>query len=294
MTILPSQHWAHERSSLWRRLTRGARRLRQAPDWTDFVGADWAERIMAEEVTDRLFRKQGRSIARWTLRAADGRQLTVYLKRHYRLAWWRGVMATLLAQRAWSPGLQEWEHLQWAAGQGLPAPRAVAAGEFIGPWGGLQSFLAIEELSGMLALHEAIPLAQKHLDSLAFSRWKQALAVEMARMTRALHGQRFFHKDLYVCHFFIHERDTHHLPDSWEGRVAIIDFHRLARHRWTAPWWKVKDLAELLYSSEIPGATARDRLAYWHAYGAGRGSFGRLLAWCVRLKWRLYRRHNRK
>jgi Lipopolysaccharide kinase (Kdo/WaaP) family len=294
MTMLTSQHWTNDRSSLWRRLTRGVRRLRQAPDWADFVGADWAERIMGEQVTDRLFRKQGRSIARWTLTATDGRRLTVYLKRHCRLAWWRGVLATLFPRRAWSPGLQEWEHLQWAARKGLPVPRAMAAGEFIGPWGRLQSFLAVEELSGMLALHEAIPLAQQHLDTLTFSRWKRTLAAEMSRLTRALHGRRVFHKDLYLCHFFIHEDDTHRLPELWEGRVVIIDLHRLAVHRWTGLWWKVKDLAELLYSSEIPGVTARDRLAFWRAYGAGRGWLRRLLGWCVRRKWRLYRRHNRR
>jgi hypothetical protein len=294
MTMLVSQPWMNDRGSLWRRLTRGVRRLRQASDWTDFAGPDWAERIMAEHVTDRLFRKQGRSIARWTLTAADGRRLIVYLKRHYRLAWWRGKLAMLFPQRAWSPGLQEWEHLQWAADQGLPVPRAVAAGELIGPWGRLQSFLAVEELSGMLALHEAIPLAQQQLDTLAFARWKRSLAAEMARLTRALHGRRVFHKDLYLCHFFIREDDTRRLPDSWQGRVVVIDLHRLARHRWTAWWWKIKDLGELLYSSEIPGVTARDRLAYWRAYGTGRGWMGCLLGWCVRLKWRLYRRHNQK
>jgi Lipopolysaccharide kinase (Kdo/WaaP) family len=294
MTILTSQHWTNDRGSLWRRMTLGLRRLRLAPDWPDFVGADWADRIMGEQVTDRLFRKQGRSIARWTLTAADGRRLTVYLKRHYRLAWWRGVLATLFPQRAWSPGLQEWEHLQWAAGQGLPVPRAVAAGEFIGPWGRLQSFLAVEELSGMLALHEALPRAQMCLDARVLSRWKRSLAVEMARLTRALHGRHVFHKDLYLCHFFIHENDTRHLPESWEGRVAIIDLHRLSLHGWTALWWKIKDLAELLYSSEIPGVTARDRLAFWRAYGGGRSFLGRLLGWCVRRKWRLYRRHNRR
>jgi hypothetical protein len=45
----------------------------------------------------------------------------------------------------------------------------------------------------------------------------------------------------------------------------------------------------LLYSSEVAGVTARDRLAFWRAYGGGK-----LLGHLVRLKWKLYRRHNRK
>ena len=69
--------------SLWSRWTRGFRRVRQTPDWAAFAGEDWLDRIMSLEVTDRLFRKQGRSIARWTLDAPDGRRLVVFLKRHF-------------------------------------------------------------------------------------------------------------------------------------------------------------------------------------------------------------------
>ena len=279
---------------IWRRLARGFRRVRQAPDWEDFAGADWVGRIMAEAVPDRFHAKQGRSIGRWTLHHA-GRTLTVYLKRHYRLPRWRGLMAALLPRRAWSPGLQEWEHLAWAAAQGLPVPRPVAAGEFVGPWGRLQSFLAVEELDGMLPLHEAIPLAQASLDPSAFHVWKRGLGAEMARLAGLLHGRRVFHKDLYLCHFYVPADDCKRVPGAWPGRVFVIDLHRLAPHPWTALWWRVKDLAQLLYSSEVPGVTARDRLGFWRAYRGGRaGLFGRWLARAVRAKWRLYRRHNRK
>ena len=56
----------------------------------------------------------------------------------------------------------------------------------------------------------------------------------------------------------------------------------------------MKDLAQLLYSTEIPGVDARDRLSFWRSY---RGPGPRRLAdrWLVRLvlfKWRRYRRHN--
>src|SRR5205814_2477526 len=141
--------------SLWRRLRRGTRLVRRAADWDRFAGDGWAERILAEPVTDRLHEKQGRSIGRRVFTRGRAR-LVVYLKRHYRLPWWRGVLATLFPNRAWSPGLQEWQHLAWAAAQGLPVPRPVAAGQLVGPWFKLQGFLAVEELHGMLPLHEAV------------------------------------------------------------------------------------------------------------------------------------------
>jgi hypothetical protein len=85
------------------------------------------------------------------------------------------------------------------------------------------------------------------------------------------------------------------MPD-WMGRVHLIDLQRLRRHRITWPWWIVKDLAQLLYSSELEGVDARDRLAFWRAYlGPLRDmSRGRLLRHFVLLKGWRYRDHNTK
>jgi heptose I phosphotransferase len=280
--------------TLWRRLFQGVRRLHQHSGWARFAGPDWADRIMKERVTDRFHAKQGRTIGRWVLQAEDQR-LVVYLKRHYHLPWWQGLLALLRPGANWSPALQEWEHLRWAQDQGLPVPHPVAAGEFIGPWGRLQSFLAVEELTGMLPLHEAIPAAAAQLDPGTFVRWKRGLVEEMAAITLALHRRRRFHKDLYLCHFYVAEEDTGRLP-SWRGRVQLIDLHRLGHHPWTWPWWQAKDLAQLLYSSEIAGVSDRDRLCFWRAYLGG-DRIGRdagwLRRWAQLRAWR-YRRHHRQ
>lgn len=278
--------------TFWQRLHRGARRLRQRADWSEFAGADWPDRIMALPVTDRFHAKQGRSTGRWVARR-DDRRLAVYLKRHYRLPWWRGLLAALWPDAGWSPALREWRQLQWAQAQGMPVPAAVAAAEYIGPWGQLRSFLAVEELANMLPLHEAVPLALERLEPGDFRRWKTGLAVEMARLTRELHHRRFFHKDLYFCHFYIPEEITRKVP-HWRGQVHLIDLHRLTHHPWTWLWWRIKDLGQLLYSSEVPGVAVWDRMQFWRSYqGTGRRTWAaRWLRQMVILKWRRYRRHN--
>jgi heptose I phosphotransferase len=278
--------------NLWQRLVRGTRRFWQRADWEQFAGRDWAERIMDLAVTDQFHAKQGRSTGRWVMQARD-RRLAVYLKRHYRLPRWLGLLAAIWPEGSWSPAVQEWQHLAWARNQGFPVPPGVAAGQYIGPWGRLQSFLAVEELYGMLPLHEAIPLARTRLDDRQFDIWKRTLIVELARLTRALHDRRRFHKDLYLCHFFIADADTAGVP-GWKDRVHLIDLHRLSRHRLGWRIWQVKDLAQLLYSSALDEIDDRDRLAYWRAYQQGDV---RRENWVRRLvlgKWRLYRRHNEK
>lgn len=288
------------RPSLWRRLLLGVRRYCQRPDWPRFAGVDWPDRIMNVAVTDRFHAKQGRSTGRWIVQAPSNvrvrpRRLAVFLKRHYQLPRWQGWLATLWPWRSWSPAWQEGQHLQWARRQGLPVPRLVAAAEYIGPWGQLRSVLAVEELSGMVSLQEAVPLAAIRQEASAFRQWKRGLAAEMARLTRMLHDRRCFHKDLYLCHFFIDREDTHGEPaEGWRGRVHLIDLHRLGHHRLTWRLWQTKDLAELLYASDMVGVDARDRLAFWRAYH-GEGPHRPRRPWMRRFilyRWWRYRHHN--
>jgi heptose I phosphotransferase len=278
----------------WRRLLHGEARVWDRPDWVQLVGADWPARILDVTVTDCFHAKQGRSTGRWLLRA-DGRQLSVYLKRHYRLPRWRGLLAALGIGPGWSPALHEWQSLQWALDHGLPVPAPVAVGELLRPWGRLQSVLAIEELVGMLPLHQAVPLACDRLAPVIFRQWKRGLIAEMVRLVRLLHGLRRFHRDLYLCHFYIREEDTGHLP-SWSGRVHLIDLHRLCHRPLGWRLWQGKDLGQLLYSSDVRGVDARDRLTFWRLYLGGERR--RLAtAWLRRLilfKWRTYCRSGEK
>ena len=278
----------------WQRLVRGVRRLYARPDWSRFVGDHWPDQIMQADVTDDFNAKQGRSTGRWLLEAGDT-QLAVYLKRHYELPWWHGLLATFFPGRDWSPAMQERRNLVWALEQNLPVPKVVAAGEFVGPWGKLQSFLAIEELTDMLPLHQAIPSAARQLDPATFRLWKAGLTREIARLARILHDTKRFHKDFYLCHFFITRADTRCVP-TWTNAVFVIDFHRLDHHPLTAAFWKSKDLGQLLYSSEIEGVDARDRLRFWRAYmGPQRYSrLGRWLRRIVLIRGRRYREHNAK
>ena len=289
-------------ASFWQRLTRGWQQLHARPDWEQFAGRDWAGRIMQIGVTNDFHAKQGRSTGRWVMTAPEGGRLVVYLKRHYRLPFWHGWLATLRPGGDWSPAMQEYRHLEWARKQGVPVPATVAAGEFIGPWGKLSSFLVVEELTDMLPLHQAVPLAAARLPADVFRRWKRGLAAEMARLSRLLHDRRHFHKDLYLCHFFIHRDDTGRLPmaahdgvaHAWRGKVVLIDLHRLTHHPWTWWWWLLKDLAQLLYSSEVEGVDVRDQLAFWKHYRgpAGRGNASRWLRLLVLMRWGRYRSHN--
>ncbi len=82
-------------------------------------------------------------------------------------------------------------------------PEVVAAGEHIGPGTDLTSFLMVAELTDCEPLNESLPRLADRLEAKAFDRFKRILIEELARMTANLHAARVFHKDLYLCHFFL-------------------------------------------------------------------------------------------
>ena len=117
----------------------------------------------------------------------------------------------------------------------------------------------------------------------------------MARITATLHGARVFHKDLYLCHFFLDSDGR--CRRTATPRLILIDLHRLEEHRLWPDWWRWKDLGQLLFSTDgVDGITDRDRAAVLENGTAGwPGSSGlRWHARMVRFRAARYREHNRK
>ncbi len=253
---------------------------------------DLESTVMSIDSRDRYHAKQGRSTARVVLDRPE-RPLPVYLKRHYRLPFRSRLAALFDPSGKHSPGAAEWAHLERARSMGLAVPEVVAAGERIGPGARLSSFLMVAELNHCEALHELIPKLAQSIEPQAFSRLKRTIVAEMAGAAATLHRAWVFHKDLYLCHFFLD-------PDSVtaEGgisRLFLIDLHRLAEHRVTADWYRWKDLGQLLFSTYgVSGIDDRDRLRFWKCYrrlvGLKRSGWQ---AKMVRLRAARYLAHNR-
>jgi hypothetical protein len=263
--------------------------VRQSADWPELVGDNWAHEIWNANLTDRLHVKQGRDIARWTVKNS-GRQLAVFVKRHHRHPAWRALLAGLWQKKGGSDAAREWHHLQTVSRLGIPTPRPVACAEWR-HFGRMRSVLVLEELDGMIPLHEAIPLASRTLSAAAFQNWKRGLIGEMVRMIRLLHDRRLFHRDLYLCHFYLAQDDVAEIPGGWRGRIFMIDFHRLRHRRNSTFLGQVKDLGQLLYSAAVPGVTPRDLVRFWRVYHADRRGH-RLLRWLIVRKARGYDGHN--
>jgi len=249
-------------AGFWGRLVRGSRWTWLNERYRAALPADLGDAVMTLESRDRLHAKQGRSTARFVFHGPGG-PLPVYLKRHFLFGWPARLAALVHPGGRHTPGAAEFAHLGRARALGLAVPEVVAAGERIGPWGALQSFLMVAELTDSLPLHEAIPALAGRLDPESFGRLKRGLAREMAEVAATLHRARVFHKDLYLCHYFLDMARF----DRPGRRLALIDLHRLAEHRVWPDRWRRKDLGQLLFSTHgVAGLDARDALRFWLHY----------------------------
>jgi len=270
------------------RLNKGTRWAWLAERHRAALPANLAESAMAIESTDRYHAKQGRTTARVRFDAPGG-ALSVYLKRHDGLPWLARLAALVNPSGLHTPATIEWRHLDAARSLGISVPEVVAVGEEIGPWGRLRGFLMVAELVGADEVNRVIPRLAESLDSAQFARIKREIIIEMAAITARLHSARSFHKDLYLCHYFLE-------PTRPSGsRLTLIDLHRLGTHRWTAWRWRWKDLGQLLFSTQgVAGIVDRDRLRFWKHYRAlMRLRWPRFEARAVRAKANRYLSHNR-
>jgi hypothetical protein len=292
--------------SFWERWTRGVSWTWINDRYRTRVPGDLAATVMTLESRDRFHAKQGRSTARFVFHAGEHSSptrgssasaseppLAVYLKRHYRLPWTSRMAALLHPAGKHSDAGAEWSHLERVRELGIEVPDSVAAGEQIGPRASLTSFLMVTELEGG-AVNELLPVLSRQLDPQSFARLKRRVIAEIAGITARLHTASVFHKDLYLCHFYL---DPGRVESKEEGAwISLIDLHRLAEHRLCPGWWRCKDLGQLFFSTDgVAGLTEHDRLRFWIWYCRfTRLRWPRWQLLLARLRAARYRTHNRK
>lgn len=239
--------------------------------------------VAAWSPTDDFVAKQGRSTGRYRI-DADGRSLHVYVKKHMRLPWWQRAFAPAAA----FPGPSEQANIERVAALGVRVPETIFAGA--DGRAACGSLFATRALDGYLPLHLYIAGPFTKLSPTAQCRRKAALVRRLVDVARKLHDARLHHRDFYLCHFYLH--DDADCNDGFD--LVLIDLGRLLESRLAR--WKIKDLAGLLFSSEIDGVSRADRMRFFKQYlGLSKlDAAAKRLARRVEAKAERYRRHNDK
>lgn len=129
----------------------------------------------------------------------------------------------------------------------------------------LESFVITDALEGMVSL-EDLALRWNSLDTHKRVLLKRALLRNIAGIARKLHTSGLNHRDFYLCHFLVRDRDWATWKRNDPLQLFLIDLHRVQRRRVVPERWLVKDLGGLLFSALDADITRRDLLRFLAIY----------------------------
>ena len=181
---------------------------------------------------------------------------TVYVKKHF-FPGIREILKNLLRLQLPVGALHEWRALLAFHAHNIPTMIPICAGSKPLLWRIEKgSFLLTEDLGeanrldDFLKVNGAIPSRGKMLET------KKRILKNLADITRKMHSAGINHRDYYLCHILLDDRE----------QLYVIDLHRVNVREKVGQRWMVKDLAALLFSSlEVP-VTHGQRLAFYKRY----------------------------
>tara|TARA_R110001606_G_scaffold399282_1_gene583447 strand:+ start:52794 stop:53609 length:816 start_codon:yes stop_codon:yes gene_type:complete len=226
------------------------------PFATLWAGRDAFRQV--EELQGEVFRELE---ARRTLRTEVAGQ-GYFVKIHRGVGWAEILKNWLTLKRPVLGADQEWKAIGVLTAAGVPTMTAVAFGERGVNPANLHSFIITEELAPTVSLED---FSQDWLVNPAPPTLKRALIIEVARMTRNMHGAGVNHRDCYICHFLLH---TDRQPTAENFKLSLIDLHRAQIRNKVPRRWRDKDLAGLYFSALNIGLTRRDKLRFLREYFA--------------------------
>lgn len=271
----------------------------------------------------------GRWRQRWRLRLSDpaGAVHTYYLKRFSSPPTREQIRRWLTGHAQASSAAIEWWAARQLADAGVPAVEAAAFGQVMAGTWERRSFVLLrnvpgESLERWVPVHlrpvvrprgltGETPVPQKSGDGLSVPTaekvapaGRRVLVETLADVVGRFHEAGFAHRDLYLCHVFIHP-DWRTLiaacgeqpPTATEPLFRLIDLQRVFRPRWRCRRWAVKDLAALDFSTPAECVGRWERLRFLCRYVRVCGRFGtarQLAKLIVARSGRLARRQGRK
>jgi heptose I phosphotransferase len=227
-----------------------------------FVNKDFSEFLHASGLHsfDDFMRLEG-TVVKSAVRERSTQRLdlagvTVYVKKHF----FPGILEILknLLRLQFPVGaLNEWRALLAFHAHNIPTMTPICAGIKPFFWRiEKESFLLTDDLGeasrldDYLKLTGAIPCRGKVFET------KKRILENLADITRKMHSGGINHRDYYLCHILMDNRE----------KLYVIDLHRVNVRNKVGKRWMVKDLAALLFSSlEVP-VTHGQRLAFYKRY----------------------------
>jgi heptose I phosphotransferase len=159
----------------------------------------------------------------------------------------------------------EWKAIDRLSDRGIKTAEVVGYGARGFNPARRESFIVMRELSEQVELEDFLVtfggLVGKNRYLL-----KRQLIRSVAKIARSMHEAGINHRDFYLCHFQIQDRDWLNWSPGQQVEVSLLDLHRAQRRSKVPARWLVKDLGALLYSSIDGVLTFKDMVLFLKDY----------------------------
>ena len=166
----------------------------------------------------------------------------------------------------------EWKAIDILNDRGIKTAEIVAYGaRGVNP-ASRESFIVMRELSEQLELEDFLGTFGGLSEEKRYLLKKQLIR-SVAKIARSMHDAGINHRDFYLCHFQIQDRDWLSWALGEEIEISLLDLHRAQRRGKVPARWLAKDLGALLYSAIDGGLTFKDLILFLDEY-SGKQSRG--------------------
>ncbi|MCK4846806.1 MAG: hypothetical protein KAS88_03970 [Deltaproteobacteria bacterium] len=213
-------------------------------------GLDSFEALIEYADGEVVKKKATRSVMRLEVKALDGTAEVFYLKRHREKKPCKVSSLFKLPEGA----RNEWDMTISLAADGFDVMVPVAFGERHLKGRMSETLTLTKEVSDTVRLSDYIPA----LKGTAGARERLRIVGEMARLVKRFHDSGYNHQDMYLVHFFFRSSD---------GKMFLMDLQRVHKRVELPVRWRVKDLAQFVFSGRgAGGLSSTDLVRFGHIY----------------------------
>jgi heptose I phosphotransferase len=200
-----------------------------------------------------------KNLAPWRTRTQiepEQTRTTLFLKRYDKPPVIIQVKNWLWHQRRRSLGSMEHYVAAELAASGINVPKTVSLGE---DWGRVfekRSFIMTEKIASAKSLEQALPQPFENCATEQDVRLCRRFISQLAIFVRQFHQTGYRHQDLYLPHIFWGQNADFYLIDLARAFKPLLFRRR----------FRIKDLAELYYSTPSKCCSSTDRMRFYLAY----------------------------
>lgn len=234
------------------------------------VRSETVKAVIPERSTGRI----------WLKSPGTGDLLEFYIKRFVPASMGERLKNWICLKQGWYDAFHEWRAINTLLDLGLdtmlPAAVAQAGANSCLLTLGITDFVRASDLMSELHIHKDRELRRR-------------IICDTACIMAIMHANGIAHQDFYLVHLLIRPAENH--------RVYIIDLQRMIMNKQLSIRWRIKDLAQILFSSA--GIVSEHEISlFWDTYleNAGRnwGQPHRTAQRAVKKAQKMAQRHNRK